>query len=78
MSDILVSLKFGKCCRKSVDGKADDKNNYLVPEMVDWGLKAPLKSDNFGVFERAQKKRQEKQWVSWAMTMVGQLMTESS
>lgn len=39
------------------DGKVDDKNNYLVPKAVDWELKAPLKSRDVRVFERAQKKR---------------------
>lgn len=59
------------------DGKGDDKNNYLVTKVVDWGLKAPLKLDTFGFLMSSEKKKEEKQWVSWAMTILGQLMTES-
>ena len=38
------------------DGKADDKNNYLVPKAVDWGLKAPLKSEMFGSLKELKKR----------------------
>jgi len=41
---------------ETFDGKADDKNNYLVPKAVDWGLKAPLKSETFRSLKKLRKR----------------------
>lgn len=37
-------------------GKIDDKNNYLVSKAVDWGLKAPLKSETFEALKELKKR----------------------
>lgn len=44
------------------------------------GIKSSSEVRDVQVFERAKKKKKKKRqekWVSWAMPMVGQLMTES-